>query len=376
MSDRLYDVLVVGAGPAGSSCASVLAQSGANVLLVDKARFPREKICGDCINPGCWQHFHNLGISEDLTRRKLNLIREVRVTNRNGRTLTVTIPVREGEPFFAVRRSELDLLLLENAQKHGVQVTLGQRVVQASWSGRWNVSTQSDDGIAGSRHSSRFLIGADGRNSIVARLLKGNGFHHKGKGEHPRVAVQWRCSYQPEIEGAVELILLESGYCGVVNIDRDCANLAMVILAAVACAADQDQDQLFDLTLGRTAIPKSRLPSLLPIGRSATAFPVNPFIRRIQHPYAFLAGDAHRSVEPFTGEGVFFALEDGEEIALQILQRLQSLTTDQAKKRRSSFTLNHLFSPALRRPRLSDFLFTVAVRYPSLASLAAGTVFR
>jgi menaquinone-9 beta-reductase len=61
-----WDVTVIGGGPAGSSAATFTAKAGLKTLLIDRAVFPREKVCGDCLNPGCWEVFDQLGVAEEI----------------------------------------------------------------------------------------------------------------------------------------------------------------------------------------------------------------------------------------------------------------------------------------------------------------------
>ena len=63
-----YDVLVVGAGPAGSTVAALTARAGLSTLVIERAQFPREKVCGDCLNPGAWKILDHLGVSELIDR--------------------------------------------------------------------------------------------------------------------------------------------------------------------------------------------------------------------------------------------------------------------------------------------------------------------
>src|SRR5690349_19116062 len=58
-----YDVIIAGAGPAGASCAAFCARRGMRVALLDRARFPRDKVCGDYLNPRCWEVFERLGVA-------------------------------------------------------------------------------------------------------------------------------------------------------------------------------------------------------------------------------------------------------------------------------------------------------------------------
>src|SRR5512142_1078946 len=95
------DIIVVGAGPAGSTCASLLSERGLNVLLLDKANFPRDKICGDCINPRAWQYFDLLGVSEMLRTQHLQSLKSVRVANVAGENFVVALDPPSSTPFFS-----------------------------------------------------------------------------------------------------------------------------------------------------------------------------------------------------------------------------------------------------------------------------------
>ncbi len=119
--DLHCDVLIVGAGPAGSSSASFLARKGLNTIICDKAAFPREKICGDCINPGCWELFGLLGVADEVAAHA-ERVSGVRIAGRYSRTLDIPIPVPTGKntPFVAIKRSILDEILLKRAVADGV----------------------------------------------------------------------------------------------------------------------------------------------------------------------------------------------------------------------------------------------------------------
>src|ERR1700690_2911055 len=106
-----FDVVIVGAGPAGTTCASLLARRGINVLLCDKATFPREKICGDCINPGCWDFFKMLGIEGEVAGAA-ELVKGIKIAGRSGKFLDIpfnnNLSHARLAPFIAIKRSILE----------------------------------------------------------------------------------------------------------------------------------------------------------------------------------------------------------------------------------------------------------------------------
>src|SRR5438045_5365463 len=74
---EIFDVAIVGGGPAGSSCAAFCALSGLHTLVLERERFPREKVCGDCLNPSCWPVLERLGLTQrvwDLRHSKLTSV--------------------------------------------------------------------------------------------------------------------------------------------------------------------------------------------------------------------------------------------------------------------------------------------------------------
>ena len=80
-----FDVVIVGAGPAGSSAGIRLANAGRKVLLIDKAKFPRDKLCGEFVSPECLDHFEELGVSEDLFRLTPPRLAKTVFHSSNGR---------------------------------------------------------------------------------------------------------------------------------------------------------------------------------------------------------------------------------------------------------------------------------------------------
>ena len=113
----LYDVAIVGAGPAGSSMAAVLAQRGWHVLLVERDTFPRHKVCGEFISPEAQDTLHRLELYEEIATRKPLPLNGVKISSCHGRTLQRGLP---GEAW-GLSRYEFDAGLAKAAVALGVE---------------------------------------------------------------------------------------------------------------------------------------------------------------------------------------------------------------------------------------------------------------
>src|ERR671933_367546 len=128
---ELVDVAIVGGGPAGSSCAAFCAAAGLRVTVLERAKFPREKVCGDCLNPACWPVLRRLGLVDRVRKLPHGTLDFVEFIAIGGRSVQVRLP--EGErPEIAVKRSLFDELLLNRARELGAIVHEGTTVTAIS----------------------------------------------------------------------------------------------------------------------------------------------------------------------------------------------------------------------------------------------------
>jgi 2-polyprenyl-6-methoxyphenol hydroxylase-like FAD-dependent oxidoreductase len=147
----------------------------------------------------------------------------------------------------------------------------------------------------------------------------------------------------------------------------------MVTTPDLASMATTDFRSFLQQTLWSNAAAAARFRDLEPLGKITKTSPINPRRNRFDGPHATLIGDARETVEPFTGEGVRYALEDGIATARRLVNERTGAVRGGAGTS-SRFRVNRVFSPALRNPALGGWLILLGARLPWLARWVAGTV--
>ncbi len=171
-AERTHDVIVTGGGPAGSTAAGLLSRAGHDVLLLEKAKFPREHV-GESLLPFCYPLFKDLGVLDELKKR---FVRKAGVRFLDGRRGTISTTwcfshVIKDESYlsFQVARGDFDNILLKNAARLGAKVREQVKVKDADIAASPDrVTVQAvDEGGNEHTHHARFLIDASGREALL-----------------------------------------------------------------------------------------------------------------------------------------------------------------------------------------------------------------
>jgi flavin-dependent dehydrogenase len=301
----VIDVLIVGAGPAGSTAAIRLARAGCEVLLVDRCRFPRPKPCGEFYNPECCRLLAELGLLPTVTAAGARRLTGLSVVAPSGRTLEM--PFRGATPFgtpeFALTlgREELDHLLVSAAQAAGAMLWEGAEVREPLLEAGRVVGARLQRGREPCEVRARITLAADGLNSRFARRL-GLGARPSGR-QTLGLAARYRAG--PEKS---ERILMHAGLKGCCGLAArgSTVNLAMVAPRSEARAIGGDPAGYFHRALALFPALREQLQG--PPARVLTVGPLVWRTRRQAVPGALLLGDAAGFYDPFTGQGVTFAL--------------------------------------------------------------------
>ncbi len=380
-----FDVVIIGAGPAGTTCAALLARKGIPVLLCDKATFPREKICGDCINPGCWDFFNVLGVADEVASNAEH-ITGIKIAGRSGKVLDIPfdthLPPKPFPPFMAIKRRNLDSLLLHRAVAEGAALCeatcIDSICFRKSDKGSWKISLRKQKTGETFSIDCALLIGADGRNSHVARLLAGSN-DEKDKVKEAgsdRIGVQFTVGRTNTTASDVLMLFFDGGYGGIVDVTAGEANVAMVVTRSLARLAVTNVGSFIARTIHSNPYAQKTVPKLDVIGEIHTAFPITPRVNRRRYTSAYLIGDARHTTEPFTGEGVFFAMQDGFCIAHEVSKSLGLVDERVSIPTRNRFWRDNIFSPVLQRELMTENLLALGFRHRGLVKFASNIVFR
>jgi geranylgeranyl reductase family protein len=359
------DVAIIGAGPAGSAAAIVLAERGHRVALIDKQSFPREKLCGDFINPINRPILRRLGVEDEVDSQPHASVSGFRITATSGVVAEGEFPRSAGDSGagLGLPRALLDHTLLRRAADRGADIRLNSRAEALSRNARgWRFNTGGEAWLA------KILIGADGRNSRVAEQL---GLSRRTATRGRAVGFQARMQCPGATQDKVEIHLFPGGYAGLVGLGGGELNLCLAVDRRQLPRAGASEF-LLQSCLPKNPCLKKVLEQSTAISPFRSAYPVYFSRRRSYAEGALLAGDAARVSEPVTGEGICFAMQSGLLAAEVIAEALAANDSSAGFLRtyeqrcirafRGRMSLNALLRFAVYRPALLDPLIGLLAR--------------
>ena len=327
--DAEADVIVVGAGPAGATTAFYLAQSGLDVLLLEKSRFPREKVCGDGLTPRAVKTLVGMGISvseQDGWVRNKGL----RVIGA-GKRLELPWPELASYPGYGLVRTRLDLdeTLARRAQQAGARLLEGVTVtgpVRDERSGRiTGVAAKAADGGGERTYRARVVVAADGNSSRLSVAMGLRKRDDRPLGVAVRTYYRTHRHDDDYLESWLDLWdgdRLLPGYGWIFGMGDGTSNVGLGLLNTSIAFGNTDYHALLRKWLkgmpaewGFTEENRTQpiRGAALPMGFNRTPH---------YHQGLLLVGDAGGMVNPFNGEGIAYAMESGEILARTIVQAL------------------------------------------------------
>jgi geranylgeranyl reductase family protein len=283
----VHDVAIVGAGPAGAAAALAAARAGADVVLLDRAEFPRDKACGDGIAPQALAVLRELGVSN--VEDGFPPILALSITGPSGAYATAPLP----EPVRVIPRQVFDARLVEAAVAAGA--VLHRHQVRS-------LRSEGDRVVLDGQLEARVVIGADGASSVVRRHLG----HEPNPPGHLAIAIR---GYAPHPEGVLEQQIIMSdrnwpayGWSFPIGDGRRNVGYGQM-LRGKPISREHLLDRLSDLLPGVDLAATT--------GLRAHHLPLSTRRPAAGSGRILLAGDALSLINPFTGEGIFYAVVSG-----------------------------------------------------------------
>lgn len=313
---KAFDVVVVGAGPAGAAAAILLAERGFAVALLDKAAFPRPKICGEYLSPEASRILDRLGVLKTVDQAGAQPLRRMLIVAPDGTTLDGAYPTSGSwrgyrDHALAIPREVFDRILVERARSLPIEVRERHRVTGLLRdSGQvTGVKAQDEDG-GEHEFRARLVVGADGRSSVVAASL---GLVRP----HPlrRMAMIQHVAGIADLGDRGEIYIDPPDYAILNPVAPGLVNLGLVVPLSHAAPWSGRLEAFFRARLKQLRHLAPRLAGMEPAGRLMA---MGPLAYRVAEPRVggvLLAGDAAGFYDPFTGEGLYTALRSAEILA-------------------------------------------------------------
>ncbi len=301
-----FDAIIIGAGPSGSIAAMYLAKAGKNILLIDKANFPRDKICGDAQGRKAAAILKELGIYEGYAKLPGQKIYGIVLSSPNGKTVELDVEDRKNPaPGFCHKRQIFDNYLFESATK---TMKVKFRVFNAMdifmEEGKASGVIGKNENGQDETLAAKIVLGADGANSILARKFGLN----KNPSEHFIVATRGYYKNVSGLNDRIEIHMIKDlipGYFWVFPLENGEANVGLGMIVKDKVEKGINLIEAQNRVIAENPLFKDRFKDAKLAGQIlAWNLPVASYHRKCYGSGFLLLGDAASLIDPLSGEGV------------------------------------------------------------------------
>jgi flavin-dependent dehydrogenase len=307
-------IVIAGAGPAGSTLAIRLRRLGFDVILVERYKFPRAKLCGEFISPECLSHFDELGVIDEMLATGGDRIFETRFYETRGRSVTVPSGWFHSETGFALSlsRARMDEILLNTAREQGVDVKEETSVIGLinDKEGLTGVKIRNVDGTTDEIRA-LLVVDATGRARVLTRLAEKAS---TPKAPKPKlIGLKAHLTRAAVPKGVCEIYAFRGGYAGLSNVEDGDANLCLI--ARSSLMKESNAEAIFAELIKQNTRAAETLREAKPthdwIAVSVPSIGLNspPTVKGL-----FTVGDSAAFVDPFTGSGMLLAMQSSKQL--------------------------------------------------------------
>ncbi len=318
---KTYDVIIVGGGPGGSSSAMFLKKKGYNVLLLEKAKYPRDKICGDAVSGKSVGMLKALGIENEMEDLENAKVYGLVFSSPAGKMLEIPFPVKDGEGHtkargYVCRRLVFDNFLFSHAKKM-VDVKEEFAVSDLIWENDVVVGVKGMDMVTKTpmEFRSKMVIGADGATSIIANKVG------LPKVPDDHLCMATRVYYQ-NISGMtpnIEIHFIDSvmpGYFWIFPLEDGKANVGLGMVSSDRQKKGVNLVAETERVIKEHPLFKERFKDAVKLNDiKGWTLPFGSFRRKLHGKGWVLVGDAASLVDPFSGEGIGNAMTSAKYVS-------------------------------------------------------------
>jgi geranylgeranyl reductase family protein len=376
-----HDVIVVGAGPAGSATAALLADAGARVALVERAALPRAKPCAEYLSPEAGRILRQLDVLDELEATGPAHLTGMRVVSPDGTSFVGRFAATHRfQPFtpygLALPREQLDTCLAARAVRGGARLYERASVEELTRSASGAIDVALRTGSERRTLTAPLVIGADGLNSRVARWL---GVARR-RARH-RIALVTHAADVRDMGDVGEMFVQAGAYVGLASVGRGLTNVAAVTSPALLPRGGRLDDRLRHILDGFPAV-RERVRDARFVSPTLAVGPFARWTTRATGDGVLLVGDAADFYDPFTGEGIFAALRGAELVVPHVLAalaagrfRARDLAGYDRDRRRvfgGKWRLERAIGTAVAVPRILNRVAARLAARPDLADVLVG----
>ena len=378
-----YDVIIIGAGPAGTATALFLNDMGLDVVALDQAKFPRDKVCGEFISPAADPILDDLGVLDSIEALSPCRLKGVAISAYETNEVFIDYPPARGSSrrmtSLSLKRLAFDQLMVDRVRQCGVEVREEHKVTDFIFDGGSIVGVKGlDKNKTSFSLASKVVVDAGGRNCISLRrlaLLK-----RRKKGGKIALAAHWQGNNLPQ--DYCRMHVSKPGYTGMAAVAADVVNIVLVVNQEELRGKDLHEYYLSVVLKNRLrreiladARVTERVRSVDSLSYSAARVPCGGLL---------LVGDAMGFIDPFTGEGIYLSLRSAQ-LAAGVIgeafqgagfsrQHLRVYEERRAREFSKKFMLSKILQRLIYNPPLCKFVTRRLAENPQLAETLVGVI--